>query len=119
MFRRELINTLEDKVKELEDKIRALKREYKELESTNKNLESELEVLKDIRIDAIEECSFDIDFKKLNAISIERAMYGKREKTVIGYLKHKDDIGQWNFTCSRETHNRLAEQFKEQVLGKP
>jgi hypothetical protein len=65
-------------------------------------LKNEIEALKKERVSQIAECSFEINFGSINAFSIERS---------IGYLTG-GKIQEWVFCCSRETHERLAKEFK-------
>lgn len=61
-------------------------------------------------------CSeFVIDFEKMNAFSIERIPTGQDErpyKTSIGYF-FNDHVKEWTLWCNRDTHNLLAQQFRE------
>jgi hypothetical protein len=81
-------------------------------------LKNEIEALKKERVSQIAECSFEINFGSINAFSIERTIVPKNssqkygtEHTSIGYLTG-GKIQEWVFCCSRETHERLAKEFK-------
>jgi len=94
------------------------------MENKIKNLESELCRLKNERYNVIENCGFEVDFKMLNAFSIEREIIPSdltnrydREVTTIGY-KENGKLEEWNLSCSRETHERLVKEFKAYVLFK-
>jgi hypothetical protein len=66
----------------------------------------------------IQESDFEINFKAIKALSIERTIENGIPMTVIGYKKSDNSISEWNFVCSDENHKRLAEQFKKDILGK-
>ena len=63
-----------------------------------------------------------VDFRKMNAFSIERIQGEEGVITVIGY-KHnvtanKVEIKEWRLECNDETHNRLVAEFNEYRKGK-
>jgi hypothetical protein len=97
--------------------IQDLEAKITNITSESNILKKELEIVKDQRWDDIEDCQFQINFKAINAFSIERAVNDKREHTVIAYLTD-NGIQSWYFTCSRKTHDRLTEEFKTQILDK-
>jgi hypothetical protein len=82
------------------------------------NLREELDITKNENYLNVIECSFEVDFYSLHAFSIERLIIPKssstksdKEQTSIGYLVD-GKIQEWIFSCSRETHERLAQEFK-------
>ena len=88
-------------------------------ELTDRNLElikarEELEIATS-RIKAIDkstsECSFAIDFEKLNVFSVERIVRENIPITIIGYLGVDGNVKSWYYYCSEEIHNNLAKQF--------
>jgi hypothetical protein len=89
-----------------------------------KRLQDELDDFKNTRDDIIEDCGFEIDYKGLDAFSIERTVVLKdrdkkydREKTVIGHLVD-GKIQEWSFSCSRKTHERLVLELKSYIRMK-
>jgi hypothetical protein len=94
--------------------------EYNTLKSVNDSLTLVNDALTK-KIDSIQtgynQAEFEIDFKAINAFSIERAPHDKKEVTVVGYKDKDDEVQQWYFQCSRETHKRLSEQFKREILS--
>jgi hypothetical protein len=59
---------------------------------------------------------FEINFKSINAFSIERAIKEKVLVTLIGYKDINGNVQVWFFRCSEETHKRLVKQFKKEIL---
>jgi hypothetical protein len=105
---------LEQMTLELDDK----KTVIENLKIDKNLLKDELEALKKERDYQVAECSFEINFRCINAFSIERLVLPKNssqkydtERTSIGYLTG-GKIQEWVFCCSRETHERLVEEFK-------
>jgi hypothetical protein len=66
----------------------------------------------------MQQSEFEIDFKAMNAFSIERSIQDNQTITIIGYRDKEGSIGQWYLSCSEENHKRLAEQFKKDILDK-
>lgn len=62
--------------------------------------------------------NFALDFKKLNAISIERLVdINNRTTTSIGYLvEGRTDVQEWTYRCNLATHQRLVQEFNRSVL---
>ena len=69
-------------------------------------------------LNKVQQSEFELDFKAINAFSIERTVQGDQAVTIIGYKDKDGTIGQWTFQCSEEKHRQLAEQFKKDILGK-
>lgn len=110
----------------------ALKR-IKELETENKNLSYAVDAYKKRLEDEYSKASYSIDWKKINAFSIERMWDNGTQKTVIGYMQqdpvvttegegeskvtYKDVVREWTLYCTHEEHQRLVKQFNEYVKG--
>jgi hypothetical protein len=110
----------------------ALKR-IKELETENKNLSYAVGEYKKRLEDEYSKASYSIDWKKINAFSIERMWDNGNQKTVIGYMQHdpvvttegegeskvtyKDVVREWTLYCTHDEHQRLVKQFNEYVKG--
>lgn len=65
--------------------------------------------------------SVAIDFKAMNAMSIERRLNESNEPiTIIGYALHSDskELIDWYIFCSNETHEKLVEEFKQYIKNK-
>ena len=100
-----------------------------ELNERIKELESELKAAKKVisKINTeILETEFAIDWKKMNAFSIERMVHDNSPCTVIGYfikepvlsgdgnvITQKDVLHQWYLHCSDKRHRELVVQFRE------
>ena len=69
-------------------------------------------------LNKVEQSEFEVDFKAMNAFSIERSNQDNQAVTIVGYKDKDGSIGQWYLCCSDENHKRLAEQFKKDILGK-
>ena len=103
---------------ELED----LKKENEKLAYANKVYRKRLE-------GEMSKATFSIDWKTMNAFSIERGWENGTLKTTIGYLlqepvaytetdgtqniTHKDVVREWTLYCSAEEHERLVTEFNE------
>lgn len=86
------------------------------LQDKKNQLEEKYNKLKEEKYKQISECNFSVNFKKLKAVSIERLIHEDREITNIGYLcEVSNEIKEWMFFCSRETHQRLVIEFNEQL----
>lgn len=88
------------------------------LRADKNHLKEELDITKNENYLNVIECSFEVDFDSLHAFSIERLIVPKsssnksdKEQTSIGYFI-EGKIQEWIFSCSRETHERLAQEFK-------
>lgn len=86
-----------------------------------KSLKTDLDSL---AAEAIKKTEFFVDFKSMNAFSIERIRVEKdteQFKTVIGYFLRKSpdvkEVREWALYCDLATHNRLADEFKQYMNG--
>ena len=77
------------------------------------------------------EASFSVDWKAMNAFSIERNPDSSGiPKTIIGFMlaepvvftdgnvTEKDIVREWTFYCSHDEHQRLVADFNKFVSGK-
>ena len=107
---------------ELED----LKKENRRLKHTNDFYEHTLRI-------EMNAASFSVDWKAMNAFSIERNWYDGALRTIIGYMlqepaihtegedskiTYKDVVREWYLHCSAEEHERLVKEFNEYVAKK-
>ena len=96
-------------IKSLRDKLRSLSIKVAKIEEYIFNTPSEEQQKPEI--------SFIVDWKSLNAFSLERVFNGG-ERTIIGYYNSEKHICEWVFHCSREKHEELAKQFSEHIASK-
>ena len=105
-----MFNTLTNK------RIEALQKRIAELEADNNRLRTEQseEVKKDVQ-----SSNFVIDWTKLDAFSIERMGDVRDAYTVIGYWSTRENgsktVQEWKFYCSKEQHEKLAQQFEKSI----
>ena len=97
-------------------RIEALQKRIAELEADNNRLrtvQSE-EVKNDVQ-----SSTFAIDWTKLDAFSIERMGDVRDAYTVIGYWSTRENgsktVQEWKFYCSKEQHEKLAQQFEKSI----
>lgn len=100
-----------------------LKKENERLKYANTEYQARL-------IGEMSKASFSIDWKTMNAFSVERGWDNGTHKTTIGYLLQepvvvtegavttKDVVREWVLYCSAEEHERLVAEFNEYVKGK-
>lgn len=112
--------------KQLDREIEKTKLELDSLVSENRSLVARIKELTE-RIDGeYSKATYAIDWKEMNAFSVERMMEGALPKTVIGYLlaepvvstdndniTYKDVVREWTLYCSHEEHQRLVKQFEQ------
>jgi hypothetical protein len=108
---------------ELED----LKKENERLKYANTQYQSRL-------MDEMSKASFSVDWKTMNAFSVERGWDNGTHKTTIGYLLqepcvhtetdgnqnvvYKDIVREWVLYCSADEHERLVKEFNEYKSNK-
>jgi hypothetical protein len=80
-----------------------LKVEYEDLKNENKRL-------KDVIKGEISNAACSVDWKIMNAFSIERNYDHRSIKTIIGYLVN-DVVHEWSLYCSADEHERLVKEF--------
>ena len=83
---------------------------YSNLKVELEDLRNENKRLKDVIKGEISNASFSIDWKIMNAFSIERNYDHRSIKTIIGYLVN-DVIHEWSLYCSADEHERLVKEF--------
>lgn len=86
-----------------------------EYEGRIKTLKADLESLTE---ELVSETEFVVNFASMKAFSIERIWDNKTRsyKTVIGYFlttNNTKEVREWYLFCDLETHNRLADEFKQ------
>jgi hypothetical protein len=112
--------------KQLDREIEKTKRELDSLVSENANLVARIKELTDRLDDEYSKATYAIDWKEMNAFSIERMKENNIPKTVIGYIltepvvstdsdnvTYKDIVREWTLYCSHEEHQRLVKQFEQ------
>ena len=107
---------------ELKEKVRQLQNDIEYRDRMIKSLEADLfrlreEKNEEVRKD-VQSSTFVIDWKNMNAFSIERMGDGGHEAyTIIGYfLKDSDgcnNVHEWKFYCSLKQHEKLAKEFAD------
>lgn len=116
-------NKLDDK---LDTEIEKTRRELDRLLAENANLKKQVRDY-EVRMDGeYSKASHSVDWKEMNAFSIERMLEGDRPKTVIGYfinepvmsdggevVVNRNVIHEWTLYCSHEEHQRLVKQFDQ------
>lgn len=109
---KEEIELLTAREKDLKDKVAKLERD-------NKALTEEVQGYKRQICTEVSNSGFAVNFKLLNAFSIERAVIEKNSEyhfdrgvTNIGYLI-RGKMHEWIFECSLETHERLVKEFNQ------
>ena len=80
-----------------------LKVELEDLKNENKRL-------KDVIKGEISNAAFSIDWKIMNAFSIERNYDDRSIKTIIGYFVN-NGVHAWSLYCSADEHERLVKEF--------
>lgn len=103
---------MKQNLKDSETEIDNLKNRIKIIEEENQHIKKQ-------RDEILGDCGFAIDYKALNAFSIERMIARPNgnykydyEVTNIGYIID-GKIHEWCFSCSREIHERLVNGFLE------
>ena len=96
-----------------------------ELKSTNRVITIEMESLKNQRANKVikvypREARCEVDFKGLNAISIERLRNEEAGGlvTIIGCLLPNFEYKELQFNASHKEHSRLRDEFNIYVLNK-
>ena len=116
-MKKQEIENLQQQIASLQTQISHMKYTADSLTAQNKDLQAKLELAQKEQVDSVANCSFEVDFVKLNAVSIERCIESDGdESTMVGYLNN-GVIREWYFQCSRETHNRLAQEFSDSKMS--
>jgi hypothetical protein len=106
----------------LKVEIEDLKKENERLKYANTEYQARL-------IGEMSKASFSVDWKTMNAFSVERGWDNGTHKTTIGYLLqepcvhtehdgnqnvvYKDIVREWVLYCSADEHERLVKEFNE------
>ena len=110
---------LEYKIASLENYIASRDRMIESLTADLNRLreEKEEEVRKDVQ-----SSTFVIDWRNMDAFSVERMGDAKEAYTIIGYYvvnEHsKREVAEWKFYCSQKQHDKLAKEFAEYTVDK-
>ena len=87
-----------------------------------KSLQADLDrcrEVKDVEIRKdVQSSEFVINWKNLDAFSVERMGDPKESYTIIGYWNTSGgerEVAEWKFYCSQEQHNKLAKEFRESM----
>ena len=81
-----------------------------------KELESLRDRIKSENIKQLNSSDCEVDFEKINAVSIERFEKYNQVYTIIGYKDfniNSSKILGWNLYCSYQEHQKLAAEFRE------
>jgi hypothetical protein len=83
---------------------------YLNLKGELEDLKNENKRLKDVIKGEISNAAFSINWKVMNAFSVERNYDHRSIKTIIGYLVN-DVVNEWSLYCSADEHERLVKEF--------
>jgi predicted nuclease with TOPRIM domain len=105
------------RISELQSMCSDLINQRDKLTDKNSDLQKEITDLKN-DIEDIKKITYtsevSIDFKKINAFSIERIFKGNYITTVVGYISAADGKPkEWYFYCDEINHTRLVKEFNE------
>lgn len=99
--------------------IKKQKEEIDGIKTEIENYKEQVKRMKSDKIKKVQESTFLVDFTKIKAFSIERTLNNhEQDETVIGYMDKNDNVKEWSLTCSSETHEKLCEIFRKQILLK-
>lgn len=110
----------------LEYKIACLENDIASRDALIKSLQADLDRLRDEKsaevTKDVQSSNFVIDWRNMDAFSIERMGDVKEAYTVIGYYvvnEHsKREVAEWKFYCSQKQHDKLAKEFAEFTADK-
>ena len=107
-----------------------LKVEVQDLKKEIAQLNDSIRIYQARLVNEYSKASYSLDWKTMNAFSIERMWENGTHKTVVGYLMQepvtvtednvttKDVIREWTLYCSHEEHERLVQEFNEYKKAK-
>lgn len=107
-----------------------LKVELEDLKKENEKLKYANEVYRKTLEGEMSKSTFSVDWKTMNAFSIERGWNNGTLRTTIGYLLQepvvitegevttKDVVREWVLYCSSEEHERLVKEFNDYKKSK-
>jgi len=111
-----------NKLLALEQELKMLKDERDNLayclrteKAAHESIKNSYDNLKEEKYEIISGCGVSVDFKKLEAVSIERNIHKNREVTQIYYRKKDSTLGEWVLFCNRDIHEGLVEEFNVQM----
>ena len=116
MFFKNLDRELAKEQALLKEAIDKLKRENESLKLLNDALSRAID-------SELSKAAFSVDWKAMNAFSIERVRENDTHKTIIGYVVSepfettqdgihcKDSVREWSLSCSLSEHQRLVDEF--------
>jgi hypothetical protein len=101
--------------------IQGLKNDVASRDALIKSLQADLDRLREEKADEVradvQSANFVIDWKVMNAFSVERMGDAKEAYTIIGYWNKNESglayVAEWKFYCSLEQHQKLAKEFSE------
>jgi hypothetical protein len=102
--------------------IECLRNDVAHRDALIKSLEADLDRLRkekdeEVRVD-VQSSTFVIDWKNMDAFSVERMGEAKEAYTIIGYYAKTEndvrEVAEWKFYCSQEQHEKLAKEFEAQ-----
>lgn len=104
-----LSNFFKNKSLELQNKImaEALQKAQDEAKRMREAYETQLSANYKSTYDS----EFALDYRQMNAFSIERLCRDGQAVTVIGYFLNSQ-VREWNLYCNEERHQELVNQFK-------
>lgn len=107
---------LESEMAKTANLVEVYKTRYDELASRNTLLQQRVDYLtnleKDLQARETSITSYAIDFKLLNAVSIERDFDDKGNPlTSIGWMDKDGRMQEWYFQCNQDAHEALVKQF--------
>jgi len=103
-----------------------LKVQLEDLKKENERLAYANKVYRDQLVGEMNSASFSVDWKAMNAFSIERGWGNGTLRTTIGYMlqepavhtegdeqkvTYKDVVREWVLNCSSAEHERLVKEF--------
>jgi len=88
----------------------AVKTLQAELEQANEKIKKLEQQLKQ-RPNDMDKASFNVDFRKINAFSIERSVRDHLPVTIIGHWVD-GKVDQWYLYCSLSEHEKLVKDFE-------
>jgi regulator of replication initiation timing len=102
-----------------------LKEAIDKLKRENESLKLENAALNNAIDSELSKAAFSVDWKTMNAFSIERVREHDTHKTIIGYMVSEpfettqdgvycnDSVREWSLSCSLAEHQRLVDEFNQ------
>jgi flagellar biosynthesis GTPase FlhF len=110
-FKNKEVEGLEKSLEKLGSTINELNRVNDNLQNKIIDLENKLEEFNQKNRNV----SHEVDFKKMQAFSIERDYQNNEWRTIIGYFISAEPTNpkEWHLYCSIEVHESLVRKFRE------